>query len=127
MSAGFFLLFLAAEFGKRRAAFVGTALLEDAPDVEQLDLLLDSAARLVVVVVEVDHFVQHVGRQPLDGRAEHFQPQKLRVLRRVVGARPAHDVTDDAEIAAAVAGPVSRHRSRRHVAAANQEDDPPNC
>ena len=81
----------------------------------------------MVVMMEIDHFVQHVGRQPLDGRGQHFQSEELRILRRVIGARPAHNVADDAEIAAAVTGPVSGHRSRRHVTAANQEDHPPNC
>ena len=81
----------------------------------------------MIVMMEIDHFVQRVGRQPFDGRMERLQSQKLRILRRMIGARSAHNVADDAEVTATVTGPVCGHRSRCHVTAAGQEDHAPNC
>lgn len=73
-------------------------------------------------MVVVDYFVQHVGRSANASWMNFVDSNQL--LGRVVSASPAHDVADDAEIAAAVTGSVRCGRSRHNVAAADQQDDP---
>lgn len=74
-------------------------------------------------MVMVDDLVQH--RRSADSGRRHFvRADQLRIFGRVVSARPAHDVADDAEVASAVPGPMRRYRSRHGVNATDKQDHP---